>query len=137
MRMFSSVLVDIDATARVQPALEQAVEVARRCGARLRIVDVSAAPSEVRHALSATAKDDLIEFRRDNLARLAHAIRGVDTNTDILWGTPAEALVEDVDRFGHDLLVRSHARDIAARGIRPFGPINVELFRRCRCPVWA
>jgi universal stress protein E len=52
-------------------------------------------------------------------------------------GPPVEALIEDVLRFGHDLLVRSHSRDLVARGPKPFGQVDSELFRRCPCPVWA
>ena len=39
MQPFTSILVDIDATATAQPALDQAVRLARGCGARLKIVD--------------------------------------------------------------------------------------------------
>ena len=137
MNTFTSILVDIDATATVQPALERAAEVARKCGAPLRVVDVMSAPAEARRALREDLEDELMARRREKLARLAYGLRDVVAETDILSGTPADALVEDVARFGHDLLVRSHARDIAARGPKPFGPVDVQLFRRCPCPVWA
>lgn len=137
MNTFTSILVDVDATATAQPALDRAAEIARKCGAPLRIVDVSSAPAEARRALRADLEDELMARRREKLARLAYGLRDVVAETDILAGIPAEALIHEVERFGHDLLVRSHARDVAASGPKPFGPVAVQLFRRCPCPVWA
>ena len=45
------------------------------------------------------------------------------------------ALVQEVLRSSHDLLIRSHARDLAAP--RALRAIDMELFRQCPCPVWA
>jgi nucleotide-binding universal stress UspA family protein len=137
LKTFTSILVDVDATATAQPALERAADIARKCGARLRIVDVMSAPAEARRALRPDLEDELMARRREKLARLAYGLRDVVAATDVLAGMPADALIEDVERFGHDLLVRSHARDVAARGPRPFGPVDVQLVRRCPCPVWA
>jgi nucleotide-binding universal stress UspA family protein len=36
---------------------------------------------------------------------------------------------------GHDLLVRSHARDLADQS-KPYGAVDMELLRVCPCPVW-
>jgi universal stress protein E len=137
MNTFTSILVDVDATATAQPALERAADIARKCGAPLRIVDMMSAPADARRALRAGLEDELMARRREKLARLAYGLRDVIAETDILGGTPVDALIQDVERFGHDLLVRSHARDVAARGSKPFGPVDVQLFRRCPCPVWA
>jgi nucleotide-binding universal stress UspA family protein len=137
LKTFTSILVDVDATATAQPALERAAEIARRCGAPLRVVDVMSAPAEARRALRADLEDELMRQRRERLARVAYRLRDVVVETDILAGMPADTLIADVERHGHDLLVRSHARDIAARGPKPFGPVDVQLFRRCPCTVWA
>lgn len=137
MDTFTSILVDVDATATAQPALERAADIAQKCGAPLRIVDVMPATAEVRRALRPDLEDELMTRRRERLARLAYGVRDVVAETDILAGPPADALIADVERFGHDLLVRSRARDASARGPTPFGPVDVQLFRRCPCPVWA
>jgi nucleotide-binding universal stress UspA family protein len=50
-------------------------------------------------------------------------------------GRPATALIHEVLRSGHDLLVRAHARDLSAPGERPFGAVDMELLRTCPCPV--
>lgn len=104
MNTFTSILVDIDATATAQPALERAAEIARKCGAPLRVVDVMSAPAEARRALREDLEDELMARRREKLARLAYGLRDVVAETDILAGTPADALIADVERFGHDLL---------------------------------
>ena len=56
---------------------------------------------------------------------------------DVLFGPPALALIKEVLRSDHDLLMRSHARDLVARGPKPFGDVARQLFRQCPCPVWA
>jgi nucleotide-binding universal stress UspA family protein len=56
--------------------------------------------------------------------------------TEILHGRPATALIREVLRSGHDLLIRAHARDAAVPRPR-YGAIDMELFRQCPCPVWA
>jgi universal stress protein E len=137
MQPFRSILVDIDATARAQPALERAVRIARGCGARLKIVDVVSVPFEARSYLRADLEQDVANCRRQQLARIAHGIAGVAVDSNVLLGEPARALIQEVLRSGHDLLVRSHARDVVARGPKPFGAVDTQLFRKCPCPVWA
>ena len=137
MQAFRSILVDIDATASAHPALERAVRIARGCGARLRIVDVVSVPSEARSYLRADLEQDLAKRRRNQLSRIAESITGVTVDTDILHCEPAHALIQEVLRSRHDLLVRSHARDLVARGPKPFGAVDTQLFRKCPCPVWA
>jgi len=134
---FTSILVDIDATASAQPALDRAGLVARKCGAALRVVDVLSVPADARRALRDDLEDELMARRRQELARIVYGIRDLPVDTDVLAGRPADALIRDVLRFGHDLLVRSHARDLVARGPQPFGAIDMELFRHCPCAVWA
>jgi nucleotide-binding universal stress UspA family protein len=45
----------------------------------------------------------------------------------------ATVLVREAERFGHDLVVRSHARDLVGRS----GSINLHLFRHSPSAVWA
>jgi universal stress protein E len=113
-------LVDIDSSAKSQPALDLASLLARRSGARLRIVDSVKEPEEDPLFGSAAATgftSRAFSFRRGPM--------------------PHELLIQEVERFGHDLLIRSRERDIvAAFATRTFG-INNRLFRPCPCPVWA
>ena len=137
MQAFRKILVDLDAMASAQPALDRAVRLARLTGATLRIVNVVSTSPDGRHSISPALDDDLLRRRRDELARIAYGIRGVPVDTDLLSGPPADALIRDVIRFGHDLIVRSHARDLIAAGAVYAADVALELVRRCPCPVWA
>jgi universal stress protein E len=134
---FNNILVDVDATADVHHALERAVRIAQACGARLRIVDVVPGADFRSHRWGAGLDDDRARHRRERLQRLAETVRGVVVDCDLLAGDAGPALVEEVRGSGHDLLMRSHSRDMVASGPRELRDVDVHLFRMCPCPVWA
>jgi nucleotide-binding universal stress UspA family protein len=136
MISLDSILVDEDPVATHHPALEQAAGLARRCGARLKIVDVLPwVPSGIRHFVTPDLEKELIDHRCEHLAALAKDISDVAVTTELLRGRPATAVTQEVLRANHSLLVRSHGRDMA-KSPRPFGAIDMELLRQCPCPVW-
>jgi len=136
MTTVASILVDIDAVATDHPALEQAVRLAGRCGARVKIVDVlPRVPPGVRHFVTPELEEELTDHRRGRLTAVADSVQGVSVTRELLRGRPGTALIQEVLRSGHDLLVRSHGRD-RAEGSKPFGAIDMELLRHCPCPVW-
>ncbi|RPI57701.1 MAG: hypothetical protein EHM55_00785 [Acidobacteria bacterium] len=136
MTTLASILVDLDAVAADHPALEQAVRLAARCGARVKIVDVlPRVPAGVRHFVTPELEKELIDHRRGRLTAIADSVEGVSVTTELLRGRPGIALTQEILRSGHDLLVRSHGRDLA-EGSKPFGAIDMELLRQCPCPVW-
>ena len=132
---FTSILVDIDATAAAHPATDRAIELARACGATLKIVDVVTVPGDARRYLPAGAEAALVSQRLERLRAIASTATGVATEFDVITGRPSLALVNEVLQSGHDLLIRSHARDLVDG--RVFGAIDMQLFRQCPCPVWA
>lgn len=136
MPSFTSILVDIDAMAAAHPALDRAGELARLCGARLKIVDSLNIPASALPRLPGGAEAALVAGRRERLANYARDLSGLDVSVDVLRGRPATVLIQEVVRHGHDLLMRSHARDLAS-GPRSYGAIDMQLFRYCPCPVWA
>lgn len=132
----ASILVDIDAADADHPALEQAVSLATRCGARVKIVNVLPwVPPRVRHFVTPDLENELVDHRLRRLETIAESVQNVPVTTELLRGRPATALIQDVLRTGHDLLVRSHGHD-PAESPRPFGAIDMELLRQCPCPVW-
>ena len=135
MESFKSILVDIDATALSHPALERAIRLARSSGARLTITDVMTVPAYARRYLPADVEEDMVARRRQQVARIAHAVTDVPTEVRLLVGRPATVLIQEVLRSEHDLLMRSHARDVTASGPQPFGAVDMELLRKCPCPV--
>jgi nucleotide-binding universal stress UspA family protein len=136
MISIASILVDEDAVATHHPALDQAADLARRCSASVKIVDVLPwVPPGVRHFVTPDLEKELIEHRRERLAAIAGDVPHVSATTELLRGRPASAVIQEVLRANHDLLVRSHGRDLADHP-RPFGAIDMELLRQCPCPVW-
>jgi nucleotide-binding universal stress UspA family protein len=136
MISLGSILVDEDAVATHHPALERALGLARRSGARVKIVDVLPwVPSGVRHFVTPVLEKELIEHRRERLAAIAKDVPDIPVTTELLRGRPATAVSQEVLRANHSLLVRSHGRDLA-ESPRPFGAIDMELLRQCPCPVW-
>lgn len=136
MISLTSILVDIDVSAADHPALEQAVGLAARSAARMKIVDVlPLVPPNARQFVTAALEEELVDHRHARLKIIAESVKEVPVTADLLRGRPATALIQEVLRSGHDLLVRSHGRDLA-ESVRPFGAIDMELMRQCPCPVW-
>lgn len=131
------ILVDIDAAAPEHPALEQAFALGARCGARIKVVDVlPCVPESARSFVTAGLEAELVEHRRERLAQVvAKGVASVPITTELLRGRPGSALIQEVLRSGHDLVVRSHGRDLCDSA-RPFGAVDMELLRQCPCPVW-
>jgi len=59
----------------------------------------------------------------------------VPIGVEVLRGSPATAVVRHAVASKADLVVRSHARDLVARR-RSFGSVDMQLLRKCPCPVW-
>jgi nucleotide-binding universal stress UspA family protein len=135
MPAFKSILVDVDATATAHPALERAIRLARSIGATLTVTDVVTVPPHERHYLPPALEEDIVRERRQQLARVADSVSDVRAESKLLLGRPATVLIQEVLRSNHDLLMRSHARELAASGPKPFGAVDMELLRKCPCPV--
>lgn len=135
MDPLESILVNVDAAASAHPALARAIRLARVSGATLTIVDVVTVPPYARRYLPADVEAEMLTTRREQLMRIAHAVTDVATDAKLLTGRPGTALIQEVLRSRHDLLMRSHARDSTASGPKPFGTVDMELLRKCPCPV--
>jgi nucleotide-binding universal stress UspA family protein len=115
MQPFKSILVDIDASMAAHPALDRAVRLARASGAKLMIADVVTIPSDAHRYLEPSLEEEYVMRRRRRLEQVARGVAGVPTESTLLSGRPATALIREVLRAGHDLLIRSHARGRTAR----------------------
>jgi nucleotide-binding universal stress UspA family protein len=137
MPRLSRILVHVDPGARRDPAVAAGIRLAQRLGARLTIADVLAGvPLGARGFVTRPIEQELLEYRRERLARLAGRATGVDADTIVLRGETADALVAEVSRAGYDLLIRSHHPTHRGGPLRPYGPIDMRLLRECPCPVW-
>jgi nucleotide-binding universal stress UspA family protein len=124
MKPFRSLLVDIDATASAHPALDRAIRLAKKSGAKLTVADVLTVPSYASRYLPAGIEESIVLDRRQQLGHVARAVREVQAEPKLLVGRPATALIEEVLRSNHDLIIRSHARDLTTSGPRPFGAVE-------------
>jgi hypothetical protein len=68
MDSLNSILVAISAMATVHPAMDRGVELARTCGAKLKIVDVLALPSDAGSSIPTDAEALLMRDRHDRCA---------------------------------------------------------------------
>jgi universal stress protein E len=134
---FNSILVDVDALGRQHPALDAALNLAKHFHAKVKVVDVIwDVPPSARSFVTPRVERELVDNHREHLVQLAcWRQRPVPVETAILRGAPGVALVHEVLRHGHDLLVRAHGRDLPDEA-RPFGPVDLHLLRTCPCPVW-
>lgn len=134
---FHSILVDVDALGQQHPALDAAFNLAAHCSAKVKVVDVVwDVPLSARSFVTPRLEEEIIENHREHLARLACARQWpVPVDTAVLRGAPGIALVQEVLRNGHDLLIRAHGQDLP-KGFPAVGPIDLHLLRICPCPVW-
>ncbi|HUF22551.1 MAG TPA: universal stress protein [Vicinamibacterales bacterium] len=137
MATFRRILVDIDAAAPRHPALTQAFDMAARAGARVTIMDVLPhVPKAARLFATPEIENELVRHRQDCLARAAReAPAGVATETALLRGRPASAILDQAARIGADLVVRAHGRDLKTPPPL-YGPVDMQLLRKCPVPVW-
>jgi nucleotide-binding universal stress UspA family protein len=134
MTTFKHILVSINATDEIHPALDQAMELARHMPAKITVVDVLPhVPDRARQFVTDRIEQELVDHRWALLHDIA-AKCGGPVGTALLRGeAPAIALVREVMIGQYDLLIRSHGvRDASM----PFGPIDMQLLRKCPCPVW-
>ncbi len=135
---FKRILVDIDALAPEHPALDQAVDLAARSKGRVTVVDVvEDVPDAARAYVSDRLEDEIVVHRREALeaATAKYRRRRVPVSVEVLRGRPATAVVRQAIASKADLVVRSHARDLVPRR-RTFGSVDMQLLRKCPCPVW-
>ncbi|MPZ21712.1 MAG: hypothetical protein GEV06_28050 [Luteitalea sp.] len=137
MSIFKRILLDINALDEAHPAIALALDLAGRCHARLKIVDVvPELPRLAQRYLPAPLETDLVDSRRERLSQLAAEARntGTTVETNVLRGKPAVAIIREILRSDHDLVMRAHGRVETPPG--PFGPVDQQLLRKCPVPVW-
>jgi universal stress protein E len=135
MSTFKKILVNINPIDDKHPALDQAMEVGARMQADVTIVDVlPTVPDRARPFVSDQMEQELVDHRWQLLHAIA-ATRGSAIGATLLRGpAPAISLIREIQIGGYDLLVRSHGLPHATP--KPFGAVDMQLLRKCPCPVW-
>ncbi len=138
MQRFRKILMVYNEAAAHQPALAHVIALAGQTGARLTFVDVLEdlhLASDVSHAV---LPDDLLALRREDIAINLVGL-GADRDrmdVKVLVGTPPIAIIQEVLRDGHDLVVKTARGPDTGLGGRLFGSTAIKLMRKCPVPVW-
>lgn len=133
MRTFDRILVDVDPHAVHHPELDRGIAIARVTHAEVIIAGVMTA-RDLPPGPGAQMDSDAVDHLKDLLQVVAAGVSGVRVSTKLLFGSPAEALVEEAHRWGADLLIRSHPRDTALSAQHHDG-VDRHLIRSCPAPV--
>lgn len=117
-------------------ALGRAVKLARLNGARLTVVDVVHELPEFVTALIGDLGVAYDQQHADRLRGLTSWMRGepIQATTKVLHGRPAIALVREVLRGRHDLVIKDAHVEEGTEVL--FGGVDQRLLRNCPCPVW-
>lgn len=138
--MFKSILVGINAEFPDPGTLEQAVTVAKRNEARLKLLDSVPEFSWLSKAFTPRHKQllqMLIEERLKNLETIAVDLgsRGLDVSVCCRTGNQSEALIQEAQTGKHDLIIRvAKGRNSRRKGA--MGTSALRLLRKCPCALW-
>ena len=140
MKKFRDILVAVDTRFDEHPALQWAIQLAKHNQAKLKIVDIlPELPWVAKIALSDSegTQEALSEQKIHKLETIAKTVRDqqIDVRTQLLHNKSSFAIIEEVMRSGHDLVVRATKGAHSGRtGF--FGTTSMRLLRRCPCAVW-
>lgn len=136
-----SITVVVDPQQKAHPALQKAVALAARSGARLTLLNAFVLPQPMADAARISAREIVnaaLRDRRRQLEKLAGGLRrrGLKVSCVVVWDFPQhEAVVRHVLATRPDLLVAETAHHSRiARWI--LSNTDWELIRNCPCPLW-
>ncbi|HKL78543.1 MAG TPA: universal stress protein [Gammaproteobacteria bacterium] len=137
MERFKKILFFADPQGTNDTALNRAVDLAERQGARLTVVDVvEAVPAEVGRLLRSWSSEQLARLLHEERAAELESIaerardRQVRTEVRVLTGTPFLEVIREVLRGGHDLVIKGTT---PAPGL---DSTDMHLMRKCPVPLW-
>jgi nucleotide-binding universal stress UspA family protein len=124
-----------------RPALQRSVFVARTHGALLSVTGLVSPPcpdpDNPRQGEAGGVGAAVVRACRETIEHLVEPFHsaGVPLQTKVLCGTPFLAIIQEVLRCDHDLVIMSAD---TGGGIRSalFGSTSRHLLRKCPCPVW-
>ena len=140
MKRFKNILVSTDTRLERDSLVEEAADIARQNGAKLTIVDVvPELPWLVRAAVSDSdeLREAMVKEKERRLKAIAESLtqEGLGVATRVLEGKTSVAIIKEVLRHGHDLVIRiAKGRSSQRDGF--FGATAFRLLRKCPCPVW-
>lgn len=137
--MFSRIVAGTDGSDTANAAVAEAIELAKRSGAELHLVNAYKRPSSAEaapFAASAAPGTTDAAFRQvgeEMLAEVARSIEGLDVHTHVRSGGAADALVDVADAVGADVIVVGSKGMTGARRI--IGSVPNSVAHRSPCHV--
>lgn len=151
MQQFRKILVGVDLSAGdriaaeelsapTREAVRRAVWLAEQLSAELTffaVLEISLQAEELLHDEFKEATRSVEEAANADLARLVADAKaaGVEASAKVEFGRAWEAIIQQVLRNGHDLVIVG-TRDVSAASRFLFGSTGMKLLRNCPCPVW-
>jgi nucleotide-binding universal stress UspA family protein len=138
--MFRSILVPIDGSPHAAAALSQAIDIAAAQGARLTLL--CAWHCSAWYSTAASAGVDMqqleadleVEARAIVEAGRARVPAGIPVATEVICARPADAIMEEVARGGHDLIVMGSRGRGSLRSLL-LGSVSLAVLHCSRVPV--
>ncbi|MGH7912020.1 MAG: universal stress protein [Candidatus Dormibacteraceae bacterium] len=138
--MFTNILVATDGSNHASTAVAQAIDIARTQGARLTVVSVWRQYASWEGLAPGAPIDNyfLDRLKKDAETALAEAKAqvpdGVAVESRLLEGSPADAILEEVNRGSYDLLVMG-SRGLGSVGSLLMGSVSLRVLHHSRVPV--
>lgn len=138
MRRFRRILYVFDRQPEHDASLDRAVDVARHAGAALTLAalvedpDDAASAERARAALESLCGELQRSGGRDDVP-VEGRLAGISCT--VLTGEPHVAVIREVLRGGHDLVMKKALPDGGVVA-RMFGTLDTRLIELCPCPVW-
>lgn len=141
MKRFSNILVVADGGGS-SGALRRAVALAKNNQASITLVGVvDSVPGDLQLAITAVTPAELGAIAvKDKLAQLEEAVadvagQGVSIEVKVLVGKSFIEIVRLVLKEGHDLVIKDARRRSRVASML-FGSEDMQVLRKCPCPVW-
>jgi nucleotide-binding universal stress UspA family protein len=138
MKRFKNILFFANPLDNVESALRQALSIYDLEESRITVIevanDISSSFVEA-GIISDGLRDEILAERRRNAGALVASVDGSDQiEIKLLTGTPFIEVIQEVIRGNYDLLVKPS--EGAGFLNRLLGSMDMQLLRKCPCPVW-
>lgn len=138
-----TILVATDFSEDAAAALDAAIELTRRFDAKLELLHVyqldyyySASSVGGGIVLPGTFRDDIRKAMEARLKELSHQVaeQGVKVNVRAIQGTPSQAIIDEAERLGADLIVMGTRGQSGLMHVL-MGSVAERTVRAAHCPV--
>lgn len=140
MKRFRNILIVTRGNKGDRRSLRRAVDLAKRNGADLSLMEVMEASDGEISRLNARFKDRdlrqlLIEDRKAGIDTLLQETDSTLSRLDVEFGVPFIKIIQHVHRYSFDLVIIT-AEGTGGLKQKLFGTTSMHLMRKCPCPVW-